>query len=91
MNYYLLVYNREKGILEEEPQEFQNREEAWEKRLSLELKQYKNEDHIETVVFGAMSLDDLKKTHGRYFFDYKFHVDKMQSLKKQIREFKKGV
>lgn len=91
MNYYLIVYNRNTKKLEQKPKEYpsKKRKQALEDRLALVLKNHnEGTNHIEAVVFGAKSLEDLKKTHGRYFQDYKFNRQKMQAIRRELKELK---
>jgi hypothetical protein len=64
--YFLLVYDRERGVLLAE-QEFESRRDALQARFSAE-KQHRDSDYnVEVVVVGAASREDLQRTHGRYF------------------------
>ena len=89
MNYYLLVYDRNEGELVEKPKEYHSseRRQAWSERLELELKYFEeNKKHIETVLFGAKSLEDLKKTHGRYFFNYKLTDKHFKEIRDRVKK-----
>ena len=90
MNYYLLIYDRKEGKLIKEPKEYssEQRQEAWKDRLDFEIKN-QEEDHIESVVFGAKSLEDLKKTHGRYFFNYNANRNVAKKIRQEINKLKK--
>lgn len=73
MKYYLIEYDREtKKLLQAKEYSEDERKQAWDDRLNIEIKYFKKGiNHIEAVVFGAKSLEDLKKTHSRYFYKYK--------------------
>lgn len=65
MKSFLLVYNRRTGALDyKEYSGPTARKRAFAGRLSRELS--KDVD-VEIVVLSADSLDELKRTHGRYF------------------------
>lgn len=65
---YLLHYDRAKGALER-LQEFRDDERACaeQERLELELKVLVNQRLTEIVLLEADSIDQLKRTHRRYF------------------------
>lgn len=66
MNSYLLVYDRRSGHLDS--QEYggpDGRAEALRQRILLE-RQHRRGD-IEVVVIAADSMDELRRTHSRYF------------------------
>lgn len=93
MKYYLIVYNRNVRKLEQEPKEYPSseRKQALEDRLDIVMQNHKQGiNHIEAVVFGAKSLEDLKKTHGRYFYKYKFNKNEMQAIRRELIELKKN-
>ncbi len=67
MKYFLLVYDRARGELLESPREFPITAitEAVNAR-NARLGALHGGD-VEVVLLGADSLEDLKRTHGRYF------------------------
>lgn len=67
MKYFLLVYRRSAGRLEEPPRDLGSDQEAALKiRFERERRERRDPD-VEVVVLGAPSLDALKRTHARYF------------------------
>lgn len=64
MPYYLIDYDFNIATVEE----FTDVEEANKKRLDLEIRYNKEKAHREVVILDALSLEALKKTHGRYFY-----------------------
>jgi hypothetical protein len=62
MTYFLIVYNRRSGEVQYEP--FADRRLALSRRFELEA-HGRPDDEI--VVLGAADLDQIKRTHGRYF------------------------
>ena len=67
MNYFLLVYDRSRGVLVscEQFAESQRRE-ALRRRFALE-DDFRARPEYEIVVLGGSSLKHIKQTHGRYF------------------------
>jgi hypothetical protein len=63
MSFFLIQYDRPAGKMTL-LQEFASREEAYAQRRVLESNKAAN---IEVVVLEANSLDDIKRTHRRYF------------------------
>ena len=68
MQYFLIVYNRAAGQIVQGPRAFPEAEadRANRERFALEVKERQNPE-IEVVLLGAESLDDLMRTHSRYF------------------------
>lgn len=68
MNYFLLVYDRSTGRLLRAPREYPSaqRDAAMRERFALELEN-RERPEVEVVVLGADSLEDLQRTHSRYF------------------------
>lgn len=66
MTYYLLVFNRPRGELVTEIEEFADQRAAMAERLRLEIENRDNPD-LEIVVLGAESRTALENTHSRYF------------------------
>lgn len=65
MNHYLLVFDRQAGqILHSEM--FVQRAAALRARFAAE-REHRDSPHVEVVVLGAASWEDLRRTHGRYF------------------------
>lgn len=62
----VLIYNRISGALR--LSEFDDPAEAVRVRLERE-KEYRDDPNTEVVLVTAESLDDIKKTHSRYFMD----------------------
>ncbi len=65
--YFLLVYDRERGVLLSE-RVFESREDALQSRFRSEKEHRDGGHNVEIVVVGAASREDLQRTHGRYFF-----------------------
>jgi hypothetical protein len=63
MQYFVLVYNRRTGDLRHEV--FDESRSALRRRF--ELERTRTDPDVEIASFGAASLDDLRKTHSRYF------------------------
>jgi hypothetical protein len=63
---FLLVYDRAAGQLMRQ-QEFAISAEAMMARFRAEA-EFKGRPEVEIVALAAESEDDLKRTHGRYFF-----------------------
>ncbi|HEX7165793.1 MAG TPA: hypothetical protein VF230_02315 [Acidimicrobiales bacterium] len=63
MRYFLLVYDRSKGVLLSE-EEFESEDRALDERFEVEKR---IPDDVEVVVLGAESREALQKTHSRYF------------------------
>lgn len=63
MRYFLLVYDRSKGVLLSE-EEFESEDRALDERFEVEKR---IPDDVEVVVLGAESREALRKTHSRYF------------------------
>lgn len=67
MSYFLITYDRSAGaILTLKEFSEEERTQALSQRFALEL-QHRESGNVEVVVLGAASLDDLRKTHSRYF------------------------
>jgi hypothetical protein len=66
VTYYLLVFNRRRGELVREIQEFADQRVAMTERLRLEIENKQNPD-LEIVVLGAESRAAMENTHSRYF------------------------
>lgn len=67
MRQFLLVYDRSSGeLVSMESFDEDKRSDALHHRSRLEI-EYGDQSEIEVVLLSAASLDDLKKTHSRYF------------------------
>ena len=64
MKDFVLIYNRISGALR--LSEFDDPAEAVRVRLERE-KEFRDDPNTEVVLITAESLDDIKKTHSRYF------------------------
>ena len=68
MKYFLLVYDKRRGkILEQREYPVAAASTALADR-NTSLHEFRGRD-VEVVLLGARSIEDLKKTHGRYFRD----------------------
>ncbi len=67
MKHFLLIYDRMRGELREKPTVFEDVSVATRERNRREL-EFLADPNIEVVVLGSASLEDLTKTHSRYFF-----------------------
>jgi hypothetical protein len=75
MAFFLIQYDRRAGKMLA-LQEYAAREEAYARRNDLERSK---EDHIEVVVLEGGSLDDIKRTHSRYFLTLAELIDRLAS------------
>jgi hypothetical protein len=75
MAFFLIQYDRPAGKILA-LQEYVVREEAYARRNDLERNK---EDHIEVVVLEGGSLEDIKRTHSRYFLTLEELVDRLAS------------
>jgi hypothetical protein len=66
MMYTMLVYDRHQAEVLERA-EFDSKSEALAARFEAEDRLQYNSEHIEIVVLGARTRDDLMRTHSRYF------------------------
>jgi len=66
MKHYLLIYDRARGARIGRLRVFRDAGNAIDARFAAEL-QYRGEPDIEIVVLSGRSVDDLRRTHGRYF------------------------
>ena len=67
MKNLLIIYNRRAGsVLELRVFDQSEREECLRQRFRIEMEK-RHEPDIEVVTLSARSLDELKKTHSRYF------------------------
>jgi hypothetical protein len=68
MSYFLLLYDRRQGHLLRPPVVFSDSEadRALTARFELE-DEYRSKPDVEVVLLGSESIDDLKRTHARYF------------------------
>lgn len=68
MKHFVIVFNRSQGEIMDGIIEFDDaeREAALAKRFELE-RAYENRPEVEVVSLGAASVEDLKRTHTRYF------------------------
>lgn len=67
MRYFLLVFDRDAGsIVELREYDAADRRAALEDRFARE-RDLQADQNIEIVVLGARSLEDLQRTHSRYF------------------------
>lgn len=67
MAQFLIVYDQREGrVLEMSEFPDSERVTALERRFELE-RRHQSEEHIEIVVLGAETSEDLAATHGRYF------------------------
>jgi hypothetical protein len=65
VSYFLLVYERPTGTLRELV-EYTDSHAAMRARFERE-ERYEGDRDVEVVVLGASSLEQVKRTHGRYF------------------------
>ena len=65
MTYFLLVFDRRKGRLTAEPQEFVDSAAAV--RARFEVEATNRDPDLEVVVLGASNREALERTHSRYF------------------------
>jgi hypothetical protein len=65
VKYFLLVYDRPRGALVEEPREFDDHLAALRVRFDRERNDH-NANH-EIVVLSGEDVESLKRTHSRYF------------------------
>lgn len=63
--HFVVAYKRSAGKLLELG-EFDTAKEAHARRMELDL-QYRTDHDVEVAVLGSDSLDQLKRTHSRYF------------------------
>ena len=69
MRQFVIVFDRSRGeILETIEFPEWEREKSLKKRFALE-QEYASRPEVEVVSLGAASIDDLKRTHTRYFKD----------------------
>jgi hypothetical protein len=73
--YFLLVYDRDAGRLIR-LERFRADAEALDARFRAES-EFRGRSEVEIVAMTAESEDELKRTHGRYFFDLTQLVDRM--------------
>ncbi len=66
MTYFLIVYNRLTGDVSVSPFTDAERHLALSRRFELE-KQLRELPEYEIVVLGGANLEQIKRTHGRYF------------------------
>jgi hypothetical protein len=66
MKYFVLVYNQKSGELRIEEFPAGAGLDAQERRFELEL-EYRRDPDLEIVMLGADTIDDLMRTHARYF------------------------
>lgn len=65
--YFLIVYDRHRGqLLEEPPREFDDQEVALSAYDKAE-QAYRTDRNIEIVLVGADSLETVRQTHSNYF------------------------
>lgn len=67
MKHFLLIYDRARAELSEKPTVFEDVAAATRARNTRELVELAN-PNIEVVVIGSPTLDDLMRTHARYFY-----------------------
>lgn len=65
MDHHLIVFDRSAGQIIR-CATFSDRAEALRERFAAE-REHRGSPHIEVVVLGAASWEDLRRTHGRYF------------------------
>ncbi len=65
MTHFLMVYDKPRGELLA-VEEFDDSREALSARFKRE-RQHGSQGDVEVVVLSADSIDDLRRTHGRYF------------------------
>lgn len=66
IRYFLIIYDRHRGQLLDEPREFQDETIASEAYASAE-KEYNGDRNIEVVLVGADSIETVRQTHSNYF------------------------
>lgn len=66
MKYFLVVYNRLRGGIVGEIEEFADQTKALHARFATEV-EHGHDPNIEVVVLGARTREDLESTHARYF------------------------
>ena len=67
MTYFLLVYDKRRELLmQKDAYPIERRTDALRERRQLQRK-YFNVSEVEVVLLGAERLEDLEKTHSRYF------------------------
>lgn len=67
MKHFLLIYDRTQGELREKWMVFEDVVEATRERNRRE-REFVADPNIEVVVIGSASLEDLTRTHSRYFY-----------------------
>lgn len=75
MAFFLIQYDRPAGKIPA-LQEYALREEAYARRNDLERSK---EAHIKVVVLEGGSLEDIKRTHSRYFLTLEELIDRLAS------------
>jgi hypothetical protein len=66
IRYFLIAYDRHRGILLEEPRDFDDEAAAVDAYASAE-RDHAGDRNIEIVLVGADSLETIKTTHSNYF------------------------
>ena len=67
MKQFVIVFDRRQGtILKSLEFSEARREAALQRRFALE-REYRDQPDVEVVALGAASMEDLKRTHTRYF------------------------
>lgn len=84
---YLIEYNRKEGkIVTFQVYTEDQKEEADEIRFKKELDNYRNGIINEVIVLAADSEEQLRTTHGRYFYTYEELIEKLNTgLEKSLR------
>ncbi len=75
MGHFLLIYDRDAGVLLRD-EEYESAVEAMRARFKAEL-EFEGRDDIEIVALDAPSKEELRRTHGRYFFTVSELVDRI--------------
>ena len=75
MKYFLITYDRSVGkILSLKEFDESGRSLALKERFALE-RELRDRVTVEVVVLGSASMEELKRTHSRYFMDAPFPVE----------------
>lgn len=79
MTLFLLVYDRASGkLISLDSYDEEKRSDALLRRAQLEI-EHREHAEVEVVVLTAASLDDLKKTHSRYFESLRSIISQTES------------
>ena len=84
--HFLLIYDQGRGVLLEEPHEFESATEASAAYEAAERRHESDHERVEVVLVASDSLETVKRTHANFFSDV--NVEFWQMMEKRFPELR---